>query len=252
MQEIPLTGGNVTAGVVRVGDTVRRPTGAWTPAVHALLRHLEAAGFEGAPRALGRDDHGREILTYAEGQAAWPWDAFAPLQSDEGLAAVAQLIDRYHRAVADFVPPPDAAWSDIAPRNGADLICHNDFAPWNLILGPDGALTFIDWDLAAPGTRLSDLAYAARGFVPLIPDPPYAVPYARRLALLAEIWRLDPTEFIDAIVWRAEADFAGLRRRAEASVEPWRTMWNAGHGEANSKITRFIVENAARWQGELA
>src|SRR5262249_49783642 len=42
-------------------DTVRRPAGPWTPAVHALLTHLHAAGFHGAPRPLGIDEHGREI-----------------------------------------------------------------------------------------------------------------------------------------------------------------------------------------------
>lgn len=30
--EIPLDGGNMSSGVVRVGDTVRRPAGPWTPA----------------------------------------------------------------------------------------------------------------------------------------------------------------------------------------------------------------------------
>ena len=98
--EVPLTGGNVTAGVVRVGETVRRPAGPWTPAVHALLRHLEGVGFAGAPRALGFDDRGREVLSYVEGHAAWPWDAFAPLASDEGLRRVADLISAYHAAQA--------------------------------------------------------------------------------------------------------------------------------------------------------
>jgi len=51
--EEPLRGGNMTGGVVRVGDTVRRPAAPWTPAVHALLDHLQAVGFRGAPRAHG-------------------------------------------------------------------------------------------------------------------------------------------------------------------------------------------------------
>ena len=67
MDEIPLLGGNVTEAVVRVGDTVRRPVGEWTPAVHALLHHLEDVGFSAAPRVLGIDAQGREVLTYCEG-----------------------------------------------------------------------------------------------------------------------------------------------------------------------------------------
>src|SRR6185312_7047731 len=163
MDEHPLSGGNVTAGVVRVGDTVRRPAGPWTPAVHSLLQHLERKGFTAAPRALGMDAQGREILSFAYGAAAWPWEAFGPLAGDAALLRVAELIGAYHAAVADYWPPPGAAWSPIAPRRGAaDTLCHTDLAPWNLILAPSGELTFIDWDLAAPGQRLSDLAYAAR------------------------------------------------------------------------------------------
>jgi hypothetical protein len=252
VREIPLHGGNVTAGVVRVGDTVRRPTGRWTPAVHALLRHLESVGFAGAPRALGIDETGREMLSYIEGHAAWPWDAFAPLATDDGLVKVAELIGAYHAAAASFAPPPNAAWSEVAPRDGDQIVCHNDLAPWNLILEPGGAWTFVDWDLAAPGTRLSDLAYAARTFVQLSPDCPWEVPIAGRLRLLCEVWRVRPAALIEAIVWRARADFDGLRAHAEAGVAPWRRMWDEGHGAADERITRFIEANAARWLADLS
>ena len=63
LTEQPLTGGFVNK-VARVGDTVRRPTGYWTPAVHARLRHLEAVGFSEAPRVLGIDEAHREVLTF--------------------------------------------------------------------------------------------------------------------------------------------------------------------------------------------
>jgi Phosphotransferase enzyme family len=249
--EIPLVGGNVTAGVVRAGDTVRRPAGAWTPAVHALLRHLEHRGFTGAPRALGFDERGREVLSYIAGGAAWPWEAFAPVANDAGLVRVAKLIGAYHTAVADFTSPPDAQWSRIAPRNGAELICHNDLAPWNLIVGP-GDWAFVDWDLAAPGTRLSDLAYAARNFAPLYPNRQIELPIVRRLRLLCEAWRVAPSTLMEAIVWRTRADFAGLKARAEAGEQPWLAMWNDGHGEANEATTRYVEANASAWLAEMS
>ncbi len=71
-EEQPLTGGNVSDGVVRVGDTVRRPVGPWTPAVHALLTHLHEVGFRAAPRPLGIDGQGREVLTVVPGNVVWP------------------------------------------------------------------------------------------------------------------------------------------------------------------------------------
>ena len=53
-----------------VDGTVRRPAGPWTPAVHALLRHFEAVGFAGAPRALGVSD-GVETLTRIDGARSY-------------------------------------------------------------------------------------------------------------------------------------------------------------------------------------
>lgn len=66
-EEEPLSGGNTTM-VVRLGDTVRRPIGPWTPAVHDLLNHLTGVGFSGSPRVLGIDDEDREILEYVPGE----------------------------------------------------------------------------------------------------------------------------------------------------------------------------------------
>src|SRR5438045_6960886 len=105
MTEVPLGGGNVSGGVVRIGDTVRRPAGPWTPAVHALLGHLHATGFAGAPRSLGLDQLGREVLTFIPGTIAWPGD-FHLLDSGGRLRRVARLIGDFHDAVTGFRPPP--------------------------------------------------------------------------------------------------------------------------------------------------
>lgn len=68
VHETALGGGRTTAGVVRLGDVVHRPARPWTASVHAVLRHLEAVGFDGAPRVLGFDESGREMLTYMPGE----------------------------------------------------------------------------------------------------------------------------------------------------------------------------------------
>jgi hypothetical protein len=167
-EEQPLAGGNVNAGVVRVGDTVRRAAGAWTPAVHALLSHLREVGFEGAPRPLGIDEQGREVLMYAPGVVTWP-ERFDLLDPPHRLARVGRLIRDLHDASASFTPPADARWQLLQPSGEADLIIHHDLAPWNLVAGD--RWVFIDWDCAAPGSRLWDLAYAIHGFVPLSANP---------------------------------------------------------------------------------
>ena len=102
-----LAGGNMTA-VVRVGDTVRRTAGAWTPTIHAFMRHLRAAGFTTVPEPLGIDDRGREVISLLPGApATYPMPAFA--WSDATLAAVARSLRAFHDASVGFVPPRMAA-----------------------------------------------------------------------------------------------------------------------------------------------
>jgi hypothetical protein len=180
-----LTGGNMTA-VVRVGDTVRRAAGPWTPTIHAFLRHLRASGFEQVPEPLGIDDRGREIISFLPGApATYPLPGFA--WSDATLGAVARCLRAFHDASLGFVAPPGGRWQ-WPSHEPAEVICHNDFAPYNLMF-EDGRLTgVIDLDLASPGPRVWDMAYTAYRFVPLTdpanPDAPFpgAEEQARRLA----------------------------------------------------------------------
>ncbi|MEP6665725.1 MAG: hypothetical protein ABJA81_04690 [Nocardioidaceae bacterium] len=128
--ELPAAGGR---SVSRVGQTVRRETGPWTPAVHGLLRHLEDVGFDGAPRVRGIDDQGREVLSFVEGEEGHHANGEA-LHHDRALLEVARLVRRFHDAVAGFVPPAQAQWRFLvdAPRQG--IVCHNDLAPVNTII----------------------------------------------------------------------------------------------------------------------
>ncbi|KAB8164237.1 phosphotransferase [Streptomyces sp. 3MP-14] len=262
--ETPLTGGNVSAHVVRVGDTVRRPAGPWTPAVHALLDHLHAVGFAGAPRPLGIDERGREVLTFAPGGPAWP-DRFALLDPGHRLARVGRLIRELHDAAASFTPPPDAAWQRLIPPDGADQIVHHDLAPWNLILPPSDRVDqgdrsgwqFIDWDGAGPGTRLGDLAYAAHGFVPLSANPAFTYPEAtaaRRLRTLVDAYGLDEAQrraLVPLLTARTRAMHDFLRDRSALGEEPWTTLWREGHGEVWLRDAAYTAEREARWLAAL-
>jgi hypothetical protein len=166
-EERPLPGGNV-GGAVRVGGTVRRATGAWTPAVHALLRHLESAGFDAAPRVLGIDDRGREVLTYIEGETvgdADPWPAW--WRDDDTLVQAIGLLRRFHEVVAGFAPPSDARWRVRGTGEPGDPIVHGDWAPYNVVWRDGVVVGVIDWDLARPGDPLDDLAFAAWLWAPL-------------------------------------------------------------------------------------
>ena len=162
-----LDGGNA-GGAVRVGDTVRRARGPWTPAVHALLSHLAGKGFAGVPQPLGVDGRGREILTFVEGQtvgSVLPWPGWA--YAEDTLADVARWLRGYHIAVADFIPPPGAVWRLGARWHRGQVIGHNDAAPYNAVWRAGRLAGFIDWDMAGPVDPEWDVAFAAFGWVPL-------------------------------------------------------------------------------------
>jgi hypothetical protein len=168
--EVPLPGGLANRGqVVRVGETVRRPQRSTSPAAHALLLHLEAVGFDGAPRFLGVDSRGREVLTYVPGTTVFPpYPGWA--LTDEALVSVAGLLRDYHRAVAGFDPTPHA-WPQSPPESFAgELVSHNDLNLDNVVFREGRAVALIDFDLSSPGSRLWDVACAARLWAPVRPD----------------------------------------------------------------------------------
>lgn len=162
-----LAGGN-TGGAVRVGDTVRRTPGPWTPAVHALLMHLHDVGFDRCPRPLGFDAQGREVLGYLAGATCGdskPWPSW--VHSEDALSQAAEWLRDYHQAVVSFRPPEAAVWRTAAAGVAPDLICHNDAAPYNAAWDGARLSGFFDWDFAAPATREWDLAFTAFAWVPL-------------------------------------------------------------------------------------
>ena len=163
--EVALTGGNINTGVVRAGNTVRRAMTPASPAVHRLLLHLAQKQYAGSPRFLGIDEQGREILSYVEGETGildsnW--------RLDEALVAAAHLLRRYHDATVDFAASDDLPWAYRYPdATRHEVICHNDFAPYNFVYRNGVPFAVIDFDLAGPGPRLRDVAYAAYWMVPL-------------------------------------------------------------------------------------
>jgi hypothetical protein len=270
MEEIPLLGGDVTEGVVRVGDTVRRPVAPHTPAVHALLRHLEAKRFAGAPRVLGIDEKNREILTYLPGEVTHPPFA-AWAVTEQALAAVARLQRSYHEAVADFTPPPDAHWNGKVPvevDGPPELITHSDLCFENVVFrsGPAGPVPygFIDFDLARPATRLLDIIQTLRHWAPLN-DPADRDPALRdadaaaRVALFCDAYGLDAdrrarlTAVARTVI---RASHGNMAERARTLGGGWARMWAEGVGDKILRSAEWLQRNQqlidARLSGHVA
>jgi len=143
--------------VTRRDDVVLRPAGPWTPAVHALLRHLASAGFRGAPAVVGAGvDGGRETVRYVEGEFVHPgpW-------SGEALYEVGRMLRSLHDASATFEPPPGAVWKPwfLRELGGTKLVYgHGDVAPWNMVTRGGMPVALVDWEFAGPIDPAIELA----------------------------------------------------------------------------------------------
>ncbi|ERK70497.1 phosphotransferase enzyme family protein [Leifsonia aquatica] len=244
--EIPLAGGNASLGVVRVGDTVRKPWTAASPAVTAFTEWVGGHGVD-VPRPLGRDDRGRQVSEFVAGPLAMDSDRLGL----DDLARVGRLVRRIHDAAAGFTPPSDAEWDVLIPVPDADLVCHNDLAPWNLIVGE--RWVFIDWDGAGPSTRLWDLAYAAQAFtLNDVTEPPAEA--AARLAAFLDGYRPDRAlraALPRTLGERTAAMHSLLRTAHETGREPWGTMYVEGHGEHWRAATEYVTAHEEVWRRAL-
>lgn len=183
--EVLLTGGN-TSTVTRVGDRVYRTAGAWTPAVHELLITLRAAGVTAVPEPFGIDALGREVLSFVSGQSVayplpdWLWDRRL-------LREAATLLRAIHDASLPLLGR-DLRWG-MSGSEPAEVICHNDVAPYNMAFTNGQLSGLFDFDTAAPGPRIRDLAYLAYRMVPFTAEetaPTQAGQLERARVLLAD------------------------------------------------------------------
>lgn len=198
MTEEALTGGGTTE-VVRVGDTVRRPHSPWSPAVHALLTHLRSAGFDAAPDSFGRDDQGRDVFSYLPGEVGhYPWTG--SVACDAALISAAELLRRYHDATAPAVGRLPQQWR-LPSVEPVEVVCHNDFAPYNCVYEGSRVVGVIDFDFAVPGPRRWDLANALYRFAPLSGNdaPGAAREQGRRAKLFLDSYGADAQESHSAL-----------------------------------------------------
>lgn len=224
-EEIPIQSGRTTHGIERVGDTIRRPTGPHSPFVHALLLHLERRAFAGAPRYLGRDSAGREILSYVPGDVPVNLGAF----SSEQRAAAAHLLRELHDATLDF---PD--------RDVCEVACHGDASPCNCVFRDARPIAFIDFDAAHLGSRRDDVGYAAWLWLDIGNEDWDPVEQARRLgAFVTAYGKLDLADAVPALV-DAQTELS-QRTGAPSATQAW-----AG------QCLRWSIQNRVELEAGLA
>jgi Ser/Thr protein kinase RdoA (MazF antagonist) len=247
MSDEAMVGGVNT--VVRIGGRVHRPAGEWTPAVHAVLEHVAAKGFTGAPRAHGLDSEGREVLDFVPGEV--PGSEL--VVSDEALADMAVLLRGLHDATADFVPPTGAAWY-FEPREPFEVICHGDVAPYNTVFRDGRPVALIDFDTAHPAPRVWDVAYAAYRFVQLVEEGAAVGEQARRLALFADAYGLgepDRAVLVDTVIAGLEHLVGFMRGQAAAGHPAFSRHVAEGHDGYYLRNIAFVERHRAVLEAAL-
>jgi len=209
-----LTGGRTTPGVVRIGETFRRPPMLNSDFVRLVLRHLAVTGFDGVQRSLGRDEEGRDVLGWIEGEVP---AELSSEHSDAVLASAAKLIRSYHDATAPLLCAPAAVAA------GLEVICHNDLSPCNFVFRAGLPVAVIDFDAALPGTRAHDLGYAAWLWLDLGCASKAPPEQHRRLDVFLNAYGPVPTraEVALAILHRQALLVAQGRRTGDAAMVKW-------------------------------
>ncbi len=228
MREVPLRGGRVTEGVVRVGDTVRRPRGPNSNFVGRLLAHLHDRGFDAVPRYLGTDDRGRDVFSFLVGDVP---PELSPRLSDESLSAAARLIKDFHEATAG---------AEIAGE--CEVVCHNDLSPCNFVFRAGMPVAMIDFDAAAPGDRLRDLGYALFLWLNLGTDGPGLSEQARRSKVFCHPYGSEArVEVVDAVIEAVAANVEQLRDHDRIADTVWwqsQLDWLTKH---RNELIRFLA-----------
>jgi hypothetical protein len=249
--EEALLGGLVAGRVVRVGDTVRRAAGDWTPTIQALLAHLRKKAFP-APRPLGLDEAGREVVAWLPGRASnWPWPA--ALLAVEGARQVGALLEAYHAAVADFRPAFPPTWRHGVQALGpGEIVLHGDFGPHNLIWSEDALTGLIDFELARPGPAAEDVGFAVIRAAQLRPDEMtrpagFETPPNRlaRLDAFAAGYGWARADLVAAALTAQRAEIERIERWGGAGLEPWTTFRQRGLGRQARAELAWLDANAA-------
>jgi len=241
--EEPLAGGNV-GGAVRVGDTVRRPTGEWTPAVHALLNYL-AGRLPCVPSVLGIDEQGREMLCYLPGLVI---DLETEMLSLPQIRSVARWTRTFHDAVAGFAHPGPWRYFPVA---NPTLIGHNDIAPYNVCFDGDELVGVFDWDLSGPTTALLELAFIAWNCVPLWRDIGARNAAERLRAIAASYGPVEARTILHAVPHRITAMLDWIPTAAAAGDTGMANVMRAGEPDRSDRALATLIERIPAIDAEL-
>ncbi|WP_314178089.1 phosphotransferase [Streptomyces winkii] len=244
MAEFGMPGGFINR-VVRVGATVRRPLPARAEFAHDLLGLFEQQGWTGAPRFRGLDEQGREILDYMEGYVGWGSVRWSAVRSDACLTGVARLVREFHDLTAGS-----------ALAGAHEVVCHNDLSPKNTVYAPVEArlrpVALIDWDLAAPGERIHDVAHLCWQYLALGSGVTDVKATALKMRTICDAYGLSTrATLVDTILWWQDRCWRGIEAAASEGDPAMVDLRDKGAAESVRAAHRWVAAHRGELQAAL-
>jgi thiamine kinase-like enzyme len=258
--EEKLEGGNISS-VAKIGKTVRRNQNKYSNSIHELLKYLEKSNYHFSPRYLGTDEKNREILTYIEGEVGNdPVKNY--IRSTDMITMIAKEMRQFHDQTKEFYKSTNLTWQINYPNtNENEVICHNDFAPYNTVFRNEEPVGLIDFDMCGPGPINWDIAYSLFTYIPLSSywedENGKTIRYNRnehmkdrkeKIQVFFESYGIEMTKKImDMVIFRIEYLKDFIIQKVQINDPSFIKMKNEGHIDHYSKEIEFIRNEGQYW-----
>lgn len=249
-----LKGGRESA-IYRDGEVVYRPLQPWSSTIHLVLEHLEQTGVNESPKFLGVNQD-QEILSFVAGNT-YNYPLVGAIATNDALISAGKLLRKIHDSTAAFLAKIDVKayqWM-LEPREPYEVICHGDFAPYNVALSENRVSGVFDFDTAHPAPRIWDLAYSVYCWAPFKTDSndrlgTTAEQLARAKLFCDSYGATEPEreQLADAMVQRLQALVSFMCREAEKGNESFAENIEQGHLQAYLNDIEYITENKQKIQ----
>jgi thiamine kinase-like enzyme len=246
-----LTGGNMNLPILR-GNMVYKKATIAGDTIHELLQHVRAKGIDWVPESLGIDSKGKQVMTYIEGDV--PHNMPDWIYEEGVLKEIARRLRQWHDATEDF-RFHKAKWL-MENDEVQEVICHNDFAPYNCVFNNKKFVGLIDFDVCSPGSRLWDIVYTAYRFIPLLPvneiehycevSPFSKEEMLRRLQIFLEEYSCGEKDFFyskNVVIEKVSKRLKTLASWSEAYGQKTKNKETLEHAKMYSLHAQWIITN---------
>lgn len=245
-----LVGGRV-GKIHKVDETVVRPANVWTPNVHKFLEFLHSEGANFVPKPLGISETNEEILTFMPGEV-YNYPLPDELLSDNMIISVARLLLRFHKVSEKYVSHLKNTEQWMLPSiSPVEVMCHGDFAPYNVTIQNNKAIGIIDFDTLHPGSKMWDISYGIYRWVPFgNPDSPDSSgtleEQIRKSKLFLDTYGVEESlreSFVDVLINRLQSLVDYMRSEASKGNEDFQSHIDEGHLNLYLDDIKFLTTN---------